>query len=180
MEISGDGAVRVFDGPAVVTEAGSAPIGSPATQSGPRRVARRPAAPPWAAIREAAAASGISPDLIAAVAWRESGFQSDARSRVGAEGLMQLMPSTAKDLGVDPRSDGDNLKGGAQYLNRLMRRYKGDLTRVLAAYNAGPAAVDRQGGALQFKETRAYVDAVLNRLSQIAVARTGEVEQWMK
>ena len=76
------------------------------------------------------------------------------------------MPTTARDLGVDPADPGQNLKGGASYLNRMMRRYDGDLQRALAAYNAGPGAVDRYHGVPPYKETQAYVAAVLDRLSQ--------------
>ena len=77
---------------------------------------------------------------------------------------MQLMPATARALGVDPRDADQNLMGGARYLGGLIRRYDGDLTLALAAYNAGPGAVDRHGGVPPYRETRLYVRAVLNRL----------------
>jgi soluble lytic murein transglycosylase-like protein len=137
----------------------------------PRRHGSRPAlhAPETdSALRDAARAAQLSPDLVAAVAWRESNFRSDRISRAGAEGEMQLMPATARDVGVDPAKPDENLRGGAAYLRRLLNHYQGDLTRALAAYNAGPGVVDRYGGAPPYKETEAYVDAIMNRLSDVA------------
>jgi len=119
-------------------------------------------------LQEAARAAQLSPALVAAVAWRESNFHSDRVSRAGAEGEMQLMPATARDVGVDPAKPDQNLRGGAAYLRRLLDHYQGDLTRTLAAYNAGPGAVDRHGGAPPYKETEAYVDAIMSRLSDVA------------
>jgi soluble lytic murein transglycosylase-like protein len=112
----------------------------------------------------------LSPALIRAVAERESGFRTDVVSRAGAIGEMQLMPATARALGVNPADASQNLKGGATYLSKLMRRYDGDLMRSLAAYNAGPGAVDRYGGIPPFKETQAYVAAIMQRLSLDALA----------
>ncbi len=169
MEIGEGGAVKVFDGPAVVTDEGTTPISPPAVKH--HRVARRSpvAARQSLALTRAAEGAELSPDLMAAVAWRESGLRSDRVSRAGAIGEMQLMPATARALGVDPEDDAQNLKGGAAYLNGLMRRYNGDLVRTLAAYNAGPGAVDRFHGVPPYKETQAYVAAVLDRLSQAVV-----------
>ena len=79
------------------------------------------------------------------------------------------MPATARAMGVDPRDAGQNLAGGAHYLGVMMHRYDGDLVRALAAYNAGPGAVDRYRGVPPFKETQAYVAAIMDRLSQAAV-----------
>ena len=91
----------------------------------------------------------------------ESGFDRLAVSRAGAQGLMQLMPETAQHLGVeDPFAPEQNLRGGGRYLRSLIDRY-GDLTRALAAYNAGPEAVDHYGGLPPYRETRAYVERVL-------------------
>ena len=83
------------------------------------------------------------------------------------------MPGTARALGVDPLDSRQNVKGGATYLSGLMRRYKGDLVRTLAAYNAGPGVVDRYGGAPPFKETQAYVAAIMDRLSRAAIGAGG-------
>jgi soluble lytic murein transglycosylase-like protein len=123
-----------------------------------------------AEIARAADRAALSPALIKAVAERESGFRPNAVSRAGAIGEMQLMPRTARALGVDPNDPDQNVKGGAVYLSSLMRRYDGDLIRALAAYNAGPGAVDRYGGVPPFAETKAYVAAILQRLSRDALA----------
>jgi soluble lytic murein transglycosylase-like protein len=107
---------------------------------------------------------GLDPALVLAVVSVESGFRPDAVSRKGAQGLMQLMPGTAKDLGVkDALDPAANLDGGTRYLNALLRQYDGDLKRALAAYNAGAGAVKRHGGVPPYRETRDYVQKVLER-----------------
>jgi len=167
IEIGSHGAVTVYDGPAVVTANGVARINAPALAARPRRGAL--AAPPATlsdAISDAARASDLSASLIAAIAWRESNFRASAVSRAGALGEMQLLPQTARRLRVDPRISRQNVAGGAAYVRVLLQRYHGDLIKTLAAYNAGPEAVDRYGGVPPFKETQAYVAAVLDRLSQ--------------
>jgi hypothetical protein len=112
----------------------------------------------------AARRHGLDPDLVLAVVQVESGFRPDAVSPKGAQGLMQLMPRTASALGVgDPLDPGQNLDGGARHLGALVARYDGDLTRALAAYNAGEGAVARHGGVPPYRETRAYVKNVLRR-----------------
>jgi soluble lytic murein transglycosylase-like protein len=103
----------------------------------------------------------LPPALVKAVIAAESAFDPQAVSRAGAQGLMQLMPTTADHLGVaDPLEPTQNVRGGAAYLRSMIDRY-GDLTRALAAYNAGPEAVDRYGGIPPYRETRDYVDRVL-------------------
>jgi len=95
----------------------------------------------------AAQRHGLDPNLVLAVVGVESAFQPDAVSNKGAQGLMQLMPGTARELGVtDALDPAQNLDGGTRYLRMLMARYGGDLGKALAAYNAGPGAVKRHGG----------------------------------
>lgn len=168
LEIGEGGSVTVHDRPEVTSADGAVPIVR--AERRPRAAARsaRAAARRPPDMAEAAQAANLSPDLIEAVAWRESGFNSAAVSPKGAVGPMQLMPGTARDLGVDRFDPRQNLSGGAAYLGALVKRYDGDMMRALAAYNAGPGAVDRYGGVPPFKETRDYVSAILDRLSRRA------------
>jgi soluble lytic murein transglycosylase-like protein len=113
-------------------------------------------------IKRAAARNGVDPALVGALVRHESGFRTDAVSPAGAKGLMQLMPATAKDLGVEHPFDArENVEGGTRLLRGLIDRYDGRLDLALAAYNAGPAAVDRYGGVPPYPETRAYVQAIM-------------------
>ncbi|MCE1228243.1 MAG: transglycosylase SLT domain-containing protein [Firmicutes bacterium] len=114
-------------------------------------------------VDEIAQTVGVDPYLARAIIQAESAFNYKARSRAGALGLMQLMPATAERFGVvDPFDPRQNITGGTKYLKWLMDYYKGDLTRVVAAYNAGEGAVNRHKGIPPFKETRAYVPKVLD------------------
>jgi soluble lytic murein transglycosylase-like protein len=167
IEIGERGEVSVYDGPAVFTADGATPLPRPAPP------AASPAKTPQAvreAIDRAAAAAALSPALIEAVAWQESRLRHGAVSRAGALGEMQLMPATALALGVDPLDRRQNFGGGAAYLRALIQRYGGDLQLALAAYDAGPGAVERYRGVPPFRETRAYVAAILGRLGREAAA----------
>jgi soluble lytic murein transglycosylase-like protein len=104
---------------------------------------------------------GVDPDLARAVMRLESGGNPNAVSSAGAIGLMQLMPATARGLGVDPRNPRRNLEGGIKYLAQLADKYDGDYVKTLAAYNAGSARVDSYGGVPPFPETQRYVKNVL-------------------
>ncbi|HAH77892.1 MAG TPA: hypothetical protein DCL64_00040 [Ruminococcaceae bacterium] len=112
--------------------------------------------------RSAAERFGVPENLLKAVAKAESGFRADAVSRCGAQGIMQLMPSTAAALGVtDTLNPEQNIMGGAKYLGQLLRRYGGDEELTLAAYNAGSGNVEKYGGIPPFTETQNYVRRVL-------------------
>jgi soluble lytic murein transglycosylase-like protein len=103
----------------------------------------------------------VQPALVKAVIAAESNFDAAAVSRKGARGLMQLMPETAEQLGIaDPLEPTDNVRGGTRYLRSMLDRY-GDLSRAIAAYNAGPTAVDRYDGIPPYPETQDYVNRVL-------------------
>ena len=112
----------------------------------------------------------LSAALVDTVARRESAYHAGAVSKAGAIGLMQLMPATARSLGVDPRDPAANMDGGALYLRRQLTRFGGRIDLALAAYNAGPGAVERYGGIPPYRETRAYVAATLDRLADMSLA----------
>lgn len=115
-------------------------------------------------IRAASQRYQLPESLLRAVIHTESNYYPQAVSRAGAAGLMQLMPKTAKALGVrDPFDPGQSVHGGARYLRLLANRYDGDMVLVLAAYNAGAGNVEKYGGVPPFAETRAYVRSVLRR-----------------
>jgi soluble lytic murein transglycosylase-like protein len=122
-------------------------------------------------VRVTAAAERIDPDLLSAVIASESGFDPNATSPAGARGLMQLMPQTAASLGVaDAYDPVQNVRGGSEYLRSLLDRF-GSVELAVAAYNAGPAAVERYGGIPPFAETQNYVRAVLGRYRELHVQR---------
>ncbi len=113
------------------------------------------------AIASAAAKHGVDASLIKAVIRAESAFRMDAVSRCGARGLMQLMPGTAKALGVDPTDLVQNIEGGVRYLKQQLNRFGGDVKLALAAYNSGPGAVLKHDGIPPYSETQRYVVDVL-------------------
>jgi soluble lytic murein transglycosylase-like protein len=117
-------------------------------------------------IQKAAVEHGLEPALLDALVAAESAYDPSARSRVGAMGLTQLMPSTAASLGVkNPMDPAENLDGGAKYLSQLLKKFP-DPRMALAAYNAGPGAVMRAGGIPNYAETRGYVDKVMAMYEQ--------------
>lgn len=118
-----------------------------------------------AKVAELAARFDLSPALIEALVWQESRWRENAVSHAGARGLAQLMPGTARYLGVNPDDPFANLEGGARYLREQLDRFDGDLEKALAAYNAGPGRVLRAGGIPRIRETQVYVASIMGRLS---------------
>lgn len=119
-----------------------------------------------ALVDDAAARHGVDPHLAHSVMQVESGGRTDAVSPKGAVGPMQLMPGTAKDLGVDPNDPAQNIDGGVRLLRQLTDRYGGDFNKAAAAYNAGPGAVDKAGGVPPIPETQDYVKKVGDQVEQ--------------
>ncbi|MGE5569730.1 MAG: lytic transglycosylase domain-containing protein [Rhodospirillales bacterium] len=123
-------------------------------------------ADPEQLIGEAARRHGLPESFVRSVAKVESGFRQDAVSPKGAIGIMQLMPETARSLGADPADPRQNVDAGARYLRELLIRYKDDpyqLRKALAAYNAGPGAVERYNGVPPYRETMKYVERVIKQ-----------------
>lgn len=133
-------------------------------------------------IEEHAAEQNLPPDLVRAVIQAESGFDSNAVSPKGAMGLMQLMPATATEFGVtNPFHPEQNIRAGVAYLRRLLDRYDSDVSLALAAYNAGPGAVERYSGIPPYRETRDYVKKITRATE--AVPRTPPptvIYKWME
>jgi soluble lytic murein transglycosylase-like protein len=123
-------------------------------------------------IDQHAIARGVRPELVRAVIQQESNFNPRARSSKGAMGLMQLMPETAADLGVNnPFNALENIRGGTEYLRRLLNRYDNNEALALAAYNAGPGAVDRYGSQVPpYRETQEYVRRILGSMQSTVAA----------
>ena len=158
---------EVGDDGVLTTVAGSMPT---STETTSRRdadaVPAKPIPQPFrASVLAAAERYALSPWLIDAVARTESGYDADAVSSAGAIGVMQLMPDTARELGVDPRDPSQNILGGAAYLRQMLDRFDGSVELALAAYNAGSGNVQRHGGVPPFRETRDYVRRNLERLA---------------
>jgi soluble lytic murein transglycosylase-like protein len=174
MDIAPDGTVSVREGAGaanweVITTAASDKIvdqtGAPIvpayayTDIGPAPVPQQYAA----ALHQAAAAANVSPSLLSALVWQESRWNAQAVSPKGARGLTQLMPATARYLGVNPSDPIANLHGGARYLRQLLDQFDGNVEKALAAYNAGPGRVRSAGGIPAIAETQAYVSSIVRR-----------------
>ena len=115
-------------------------------------------------IKRAGAREGVDPRLIHAVIWQESKYKNDAASHAGAQGLMQLMPATAKRFGCeDPNDAQSNINAGVKYLRVLLKRFDGDVTLALAGYNAGEGNVEKYEGVPPFGETQNYVRVITGR-----------------
>ncbi|HEX5644881.1 MAG TPA: lytic transglycosylase domain-containing protein [Erythrobacter sp.] len=179
LEIGADGAQWVAGGPVQPVSAPLAPnesivladagVSALAGQTQPvshGEVSARGVPAAYAAkVAELSMRYDLSPALIEALVWQESRWRHGAVSPKGARGLAQLMPGTARDLGVDPDDPYANLEGGARYLRAQLNRFGGDLEKALAAYNAGPGRVERAGGVPRIAETRQYVAAIMGRLN---------------
>lgn len=164
IEIDSSGESRTYAGPSVFTEAGGDLI-RPEQQPTPSGAA------PAGLVAQTALLHGLDPSLLEAVAWQESRGRVNAVSHKGAYGVMQLMPGTAAELGVDPTNVAENIRGGAIYLRRQLERF-GSVPLALAAYNAGPGAVIRYGGVPPYRETRDYVGKIMRRWAPAPAAAT--------
>ncbi len=161
LEIGANGAQWVAGGPPK-PRSESVPTGFDGAQT--PSASRAPAE--WQPYLAAVAARyDLSPALLEALIWQESRWQHRAVSPAGARGLAQLMPNTARDLGVNPDDPFANIEGGARYLKMQLTNFGGNIEKALAAYNAGPARVARAGGVPRIRETQDYVAAILGRLS---------------
>ncbi len=165
-EIGSTGAVTVYRAPAIYTSEGVHSL-APVTLASPAVFATSTIGE---LLKSAAERQALSPDLLEAVAWRESRLRHTALSPKGAAGVMQIMPATALQLGVDRFDLRQNIEGGATYLRQMLNRYSGSVPLALAAYNAGPGAVDRYRGIPPYRETQAYVTAIVNRVASRSAA----------
>jgi|SRR5215471_3346783 len=141
-------------------------------QSAPRPSVPRPASDLNQVVNSASSTFHLDPDLVNSVIHAESGFNSQAVSRKGAQGLMQLMPGTANKLGVgNPFDPQANVTGGSRYLRELLERYNFDLVKALAAYNAGPERVEQYNGVPPYHETQAYVARIVREYNRKKIAQ---------
>jgi len=119
-------------------------------------------------IYEAGEKEGVDPRFIHAVIWQESKYKVEARSHAGAQGLMQLMPATAKRFGChDPNDPADNIQAGTKYLSWLLKRFAGNVELALAGYNAGEGSVDKYDGVPPYNETQNYVKIISKRYGKM-------------
>ena len=156
IEIDSAGEATTYDGPTLFVD-------DQPTALGTKRVAVTSGGNASGRLAAEARNHGLAPGLLEAVAWQESRGRMSAVSVKGALGVMQLMPGTARELGVNPGDLADNIRGGALYLRRQLDRFGGNVPLALAAYNAGPGAVARYGGIPPYRETRDYVAKIMSR-----------------
>jgi soluble lytic murein transglycosylase-like protein len=158
--------IQGFEQEDVIAAAAAGPAAPATTASASAPVS---AVDPKALVSQAARYAGIPEALVHSVARAESGYSTGAVSKKGALGVMQLMPATAAGLNADPRDATQNIYAGALYLRDLLIKYNGQVSKALAAYNAGPGAVEKYHGVPPYAETRRYVNKVISdyvRLSQ--------------
>jgi hypothetical protein len=169
----------VPDPPAVAPGPGKIPAASaPKTAPSPVPLINLNAADLGEMLARAGHAHNLDVDLLASVVKAESGGNMRAVSRTGARGLMQLMPGTAADLGVaDSFRPEQNVRGGSAYLDSLLTRYHDNLALALAAYNAGPAAVDKFHGIPPYRETKLYVARVIHEFNRRVLARQAQTRR---
>jgi soluble lytic murein transglycosylase-like protein len=155
--------------PAPVQSAGPSFAAVLTSAATPSTTTQSSAAGPYAAEIDAAGQRyGVDPLLLQSVIQQESGFDPNATSAAGAEGLMQLMPQTAASLGVtNPYDPAQSIDGGARYLAQQLGTFGGDTSLALAAYNAGAGAVQRYGGVPPYPETQSYVQQILDRYQNL-------------
>jgi soluble lytic murein transglycosylase-like protein len=171
VEIMASSIVRIEPLPDPVPVAAPAPVIATAPKTAPPAVGALTKDEMHEMLARAGAAHNIDEDLLASLVQAESGGQVRAVSRTGAQGLMQLMPGTASTLGVkDSFVPEQNIAGGTAYLDQLLTKYKDNIALALAAYNAGPAAVDRCHGIPPYAETRAYVARVIREFNRLKLA----------
>ncbi|MEO6248973.1 MAG: lytic transglycosylase domain-containing protein [Sphingomicrobium sp.] len=182
IEVSSDGAIAIRDGGGAsvwqAVDASGQKLVTPSASAWPSAdvapiavTTGAPAGVPerFAALNDmAAATANISPTLLAALVWQESRWNPQAISSKGAIGLAQLMPATARDLGVDPRDPAANLIGGARYLRQMLDGFDGNVEKALAAYNAGAGRVRKANGIPSIPETQAYVRSIVQRVASIS------------
>jgi soluble lytic murein transglycosylase-like protein len=173
LEVAAEAVVRVeaiADIPAAVASSAAAPMVAVAASTEPTREEMH------MMLAHAGTEHNVDADLLASVVHAESGGKVRAVSHAGARGLMQLMPGTANEFGVEDAFRADqNIAGGTAYLDQLLIRYHDNVALALAAYNAGPAAVDRYHGIPPYRETRAYVARVIREFNRRKLAaRVGE------
>jgi hypothetical protein len=159
IEIGGDGEATVYDAPTVFADDGNSPFFEPAIYATSSLARRSPAT---VSVAQVEREYGLPSGSVDAVIYQESRGRMNAVSPKGALGLMQLMPGTAAQLGVNPYDADQNIRGGARYLRQQIDRF-GSIPLALAAYNAGPGAVTKYGGIPPYRETQNYVATILSR-----------------